>query len=62
MEMGSVLKIVLVSCAFHVVSAQFKRPDDKTKCPVVKAIRNFDMQQVGVLFPSIFVNKTKNIY
>lgn len=32
-----------------VAGAQFiKRTEDKTKCPKVKAIRNFDLQEVNM--------------
>ncbi|XP_018580094.1 apolipoprotein D [Anoplophora glabripennis] len=46
MEKSGVFKIVLIFAVLHPALASFKRLEDKTKCPVVKPIRNFDLQQM----------------
>ncbi|KAJ8920355.1 hypothetical protein NQ315_005219 [Exocentrus adspersus] len=46
MEKYIVLATILAVFVLNSAWARIKRPEDKTKCPVVKAIRNFDLQQM----------------
>lgn len=39
-------RFVVFFLLFLAISGQRKRPEDKTKCPNVRAIRNFDLEQV----------------
>lgn len=41
-----VILFVIVSAVFCGCVAR-KRPEDKTKCPKVKSIRNFDLEKVN---------------
>lgn len=46
----SVLLMVII-CAF--ISVGYKIREDKTKCPKVKALRNFDLNQVSFVSISV---------
>lgn len=49
------MKLLFILLVFYLVWGGFgrrKRLEDKTKCPNVKAIRNFDLEQVR--FRSVF--------
>lgn len=45
------MKLLMFLVLFCVLNTSFsfrKRAEDKTKCPKVKAIRNFDLEQVKI--------------
>lgn len=50
------LLLVLTMC----VDSYRKRPEDKTKCPKVKAIRNFNVEDVSILLYIVLMSKLMN--
>ena len=54
-----IIVLLLFLCLIDCTAATWKRREDKTKCPKVKGIRNFDISEVRFVSPLIIACLTK---